>query len=231
MSGETPVVEAASSRADAYFRAGEALRGDQDHLAAIDAYTEALLLDPGHRDSLFALGATLSHLGRWGDARRVYEQALRVQPADHAAWTELCACYARLGMTEEEIQQRGARLRKRVLAHKVTPRQSFVAPGATLRFDETAFRQGPRILGFVSFALVVYAYITVGLLTHFTIGLAAAAAAALTMAAIISQIYRRHRMLAFRAVLHGMLYGLGVTLLVGLGSIVIAIVIAIRELI
>jgi hypothetical protein len=63
----------------------------------------------------------------------------------------------------------------------------------------------------------------VGLATHFAPGLGAAAVAALLLATLGSLFFSVNRRLVFKGVLHGMLLGVGLVLLAGLASIIIAV--------
>ena len=72
----------AARQLEARYNAGQAHRAQQRLHEAVRAFVAALLIDPGHRASLLALGATLCDLARWDDAQRVFGRAVRLFPDD-----------------------------------------------------------------------------------------------------------------------------------------------------
>lgn len=75
----------------ATFRKANQLRMKGDHEGAAAAYQQCLRSNPAHEDSLYYLGASLEHLGRYGEAAAAYEKLLEVNPASARALAKLGA--------------------------------------------------------------------------------------------------------------------------------------------
>jgi tetratricopeptide (TPR) repeat protein len=91
----TPVLEAASKLAPdnavVWVNLAAAYLGTlpistvQQQDKAIDAYERALALDPTYPNAHYNLGLIYEDRGDWTNARRMFEQALKVNPADKDA--------------------------------------------------------------------------------------------------------------------------------------------------
>jgi len=89
------------------------------------------------------------------------------------------------------------------------------------RSDDVTVRPRARVVGLLSFPLVLSTYAVVGLATHFTVGLLAASLVALVLAALASLALTRYRWSAFKGILHGMVWGVNLVVIAGLVSMMI----------
>jgi tetratricopeptide (TPR) repeat protein len=89
------------------------------------------------------------------------------------------------------------------------------------RSDDVTVRPRARVVGLLSFPLVLSTYAVVGLATHFTVGLLAASLVALLLAALASLALTRYRWSAFKGILHGMVWGVNLVVIAGLVSMMI----------
>jgi len=71
---------------------------------ALNAYDEALNIDPRHFQSLFNKAVVLQMLGRVGDALICYDKALEINPNDAEIWGNRGIALRSLGRTEEAIE-------------------------------------------------------------------------------------------------------------------------------
>ena len=74
-----------------------------DWKRALVAFQEAVSRDVSHRDATFALAQTLTALGRFDEARRLFETMLEGQPLDAMAHSELGRVHWSLGNHEAAI--------------------------------------------------------------------------------------------------------------------------------
>lgn len=84
---------------------------------AIEAYQQALRLDPDYAVVWANLGATYSELGQIAKAIDAHQQALRIDPEDVKAWTNLGVAYADSGQFTKAIECHQQALR-------ITPEQA-----------------------------------------------------------------------------------------------------------
>jgi len=100
-----PVLEAAANAADsavAWVNLAAAYLGTlqlstrEQQDKAIAAYERALELDPRYPNAHYNLGLIYEHRRDWANARRMFEQALRVNPADNDAQTLFARAHKRL---------------------------------------------------------------------------------------------------------------------------------------
>jgi tetratricopeptide (TPR) repeat protein len=201
-------------RVMACYTQGEAARVSGRPDEAVAWYAQALLLDAGHRPSLLSLAAALTALGREEEAQRALQRADQRLPEDPAT-----------GFPRNPAIDGGA-------AGLVPRRPQAAAPGATQELIVPAPPAEPQrsdlykramLLGGITFPAVLATYVMVGLATHFAPGLGAAALAALLLAAFGSLFFPANRKVAFKGILHGMLWGVGLVLLAGFASIIIAV--------
>ncbi|PCC74111.1 TPR repeat-containing protein [Nannocystis exedens] len=89
-----------SRDADVHFQYGNAI---EDDLEAVNAFCEALLIDPDHGPAHCNLGSALVRLGRWRPAIYHLERYLEIHPSFAPAWRNLAKAHRELG--EEEAAQ------------------------------------------------------------------------------------------------------------------------------
>jgi tetratricopeptide (TPR) repeat protein len=87
---------------------GQLLEGLDEFAGAIEAYTQALALEPANRDVWYLinnnLGYCLSHVGRHAQAKTLCLRAIEIDPARHNA-------YKNLGLAQEGLDQFAAAAR------------------------------------------------------------------------------------------------------------------------
>lgn len=71
---------------------------------AIDAYKNAIELDPDYLSARYFLGVAYTNAGNYDEAITEYEKALKLSPDDPAIFTELGVTYRRKGLTEEAVK-------------------------------------------------------------------------------------------------------------------------------
>ena len=65
---------------------------------AIEAFKQAILLNPTGGDAYFSLGNVYADLGRWNEAARSYHEAIRCNQRDGEAYNKLGVVYLSLGL-------------------------------------------------------------------------------------------------------------------------------------
>jgi tetratricopeptide (TPR) repeat protein len=96
------------TRADEAFAKGVLLHQDGDVIGAIDAYEQALKLQPWRLDARSNLGAALVKLGRFDEAVAEYRKALETDPGQEAIRFNLALALYKSGQLDEaaaEFQQ------------------------------------------------------------------------------------------------------------------------------
>jgi hypothetical protein len=106
---------------------------------------------------------------------------------------------------------------------RLRPPRVLAGP-STAEPSESVVRPRARIVGLLSFPIVLATYVVVGLAVHVLVGLAAAVAVGLALAAVSSLLLSRLRWPGFVGVLHGMVWGVYLTIGAGILSIAIAAV-------
>jgi tetratricopeptide (TPR) repeat protein len=89
---------------NAWFCLGTAYANFNRHDDAIDAYHQALRIDPEMPNAWYNLGHAYYRLKRHNDAIDAYHQALRIDPEMASAWYNLGAAYAKLGRYDDAIE-------------------------------------------------------------------------------------------------------------------------------
>ena len=89
---------------NAWFCLGTAYANFNRHDDAIDAYHQALRIDPGMPNAWYNLGYAYYRVKRHNDAIDAYHQALRIDPEMASAWYNLGAAYAKLGRYDDAIE-------------------------------------------------------------------------------------------------------------------------------
>jgi predicted O-linked N-acetylglucosamine transferase (SPINDLY family) len=74
-----------------------------DAASAVESFRRACQLQPGFFESLYTLGAALSHLGRFDDALPCFEEAARLNPTSPFSHAGLGACLLRVGRNSDAI--------------------------------------------------------------------------------------------------------------------------------
>lgn len=69
----------------------------------IEAYQQALRINPEHAEAWFNLGCTYSKTGQSADTIEAYQQSLRINPDDAEAWSNLGIAYAGSGQREKVL--------------------------------------------------------------------------------------------------------------------------------
>lgn len=80
---------------------GDALFHLRRHEEALQAYEQAVRLEPDSADAYYNKGNALLCLGRYEEARDAYEDALRLDPNLATAYTNLAETLEKLGRTQE----------------------------------------------------------------------------------------------------------------------------------
>jgi len=93
-----------SDDAVAWFYLGFAYGELSRHNDAIEAYRQALRIDPENAFAWYNLGTACSKLGRHNDAIEAYRQALRIGPEHALAWFNLGTAYNALGRPNDAIE-------------------------------------------------------------------------------------------------------------------------------
>jgi cytochrome c-type biogenesis protein CcmH/NrfG len=88
---------------DAWYGLGEAYYSLQRYSDAIEAYRQALRINPDDTVAWNNLGAAYDGLQRYSDAIEAYRQALRIKPDDANAWCGLGAAYGMLKRYSDAI--------------------------------------------------------------------------------------------------------------------------------
>lgn len=203
---------------DSLYRKGNTLWREHRTEEAIQVFVDVLTLDPDHLPALLALGAALSEVRRWKEALRVYERVTRRFP-------EVAVARIRLQEVRNRLVDRRAPsgAPERRLSRCLPSRRHSLAPGRSGRSAEEAIRWQAQAFGGAGFLFVLASYAVVGLATHWGMGLLAAALLVAVLAAAGSWLFPSNRKPAFRSVLQGMMAGLGVALVMGVVSIIIAL--------
>lgn len=94
---------------EAYLR-GLKLYGEQKHAQAIEAYKEALAIDPDWTDAIAGLAMAQMHAGLLDEAIVNGKRIVELDPEDPFGHTNLSMFYQRKGMIEE-AEQEGAKAR------------------------------------------------------------------------------------------------------------------------
>ncbi len=89
--------------ADCVFGKGRALGELSRHAEEMEAYREAMRLDPREPRYAYSLGVTLGQLGRIQDALDAYRSAIERNAAHAGAWMNLGCCLSRLGQREKAV--------------------------------------------------------------------------------------------------------------------------------
>jgi tetratricopeptide (TPR) repeat protein len=218
------------------YRQGEEARRTQRKEDAVASYAQALLHDARHKPSLLSLARTLAEMDRPSEAQHVLEQAERYYPGD----VEVTALLLATGSDVVGAGQDPGLDRPTPVAAERAPdfagassggraplptgaMQSLIVPAPPAKPAKTDSYKRAMLLGGIAFPMVVATYVVVGLAVHFAPGLAAAAGAALLLAALGSLFFPANRSMAFKGMLHGMLWGVAVVLFAGLVSVIIAV--------
>lgn len=94
---------AAIDEAEGFNLVGQAHSNAGRREAALEAFRQALQLQPQHIDATFNLGRELHLLGRCGEALPLYAQALEVYPTDLDALNNHALCMLALGRSAEGV--------------------------------------------------------------------------------------------------------------------------------
>ena len=94
---------AALDDADAWIRRGMAGNAAGRYQEALDAFQQAVAIDPANSFALFNLGTTSALLGRYREAAGYLEQAVRIAPDLLPAWSNLGAMYNHLEQPTEAL--------------------------------------------------------------------------------------------------------------------------------
>ncbi len=92
------------------FNQGMDLLAEAKMEEAMEAYKEALNLDPNYEDTLHALAMAYANLDRLDEAIEVGKKLIQVSPDDELAHTSLSIFYQRKGMIAE-AEEVGAKAR------------------------------------------------------------------------------------------------------------------------
>jgi len=95
--------QARSTSAPAWFCLGVAYDKSGQIAQAIDAYRQALRIDPEHAGAWSNLGNAYADSGQSAKAIDAYRQALRIDPEHARAWYNLAVAYADPGQTAQAI--------------------------------------------------------------------------------------------------------------------------------
>lgn len=84
---------------------GQLLEGQEEFAGAIEAYTQALALEPANREVWYLinnnLGFCLNHVGRHAEAETLCRRAIEIDPARHNAYKNLGLAQEGLGRVAE----------------------------------------------------------------------------------------------------------------------------------
>ncbi|WP_434426217.1 hypothetical protein [Nannocystis pusilla] len=89
-----------SQDADVHFQYGTAIEDDHE---AVNAFCEALLIDPDHAPTHNNLGNAMVRLGRWRPAIWHLRRYLEVEPTFASAWENIAKCHRALGEEEAAL--------------------------------------------------------------------------------------------------------------------------------
>ncbi|MBL0037863.1 MAG: tetratricopeptide repeat protein [Nitrosomonadales bacterium] len=78
---------------NAWFAQGVACDNLQKYEEAIEAYRQALRLQPEYADAWYNLGIAYGNLKKYGLATLAYEEAVRIEPERASAWFNLGVAY------------------------------------------------------------------------------------------------------------------------------------------
>ena len=91
--------------AQSWYELGERLEGFKKHPAAVEAYYRAAAINPEHK-TLVNLGLNLGLVGRFGEARRVLEQAIDADPTKVQGYLQLAQVLYASGMPSIDAARR-----------------------------------------------------------------------------------------------------------------------------
>jgi tetratricopeptide (TPR) repeat protein len=78
---------------NAWFAQGVSCDNLKQYEEAIEAYRQALRLQPEYADAWYNLGITYGNLKKYGLASLAYEEAVRIEPEKASAWFNLGVAY------------------------------------------------------------------------------------------------------------------------------------------
>jgi len=229
-----------------HLREGARHRAAGNLEAALGELASALLANPAHREAFYALGQCLEELGRWRDAERIYRRCARTLPEERPEVERLIrALGSRAGPKprrqhsgEDGWVRRDAEVHPAPSIEKPDPGQSSAPPArisasnspppvrprgprvltrrSASEPSESEVKPRARVFGVLAFPLVLATYVVVGLAIHVLVGFLAAIALAVGIAAIGSLLLSRLRWPAFVGALHGMVWGVFLTIGAGI---------------
>jgi|GEM_PF-5518589 len=235
---------------ETHLREGERHWAAGNPEAALGAFASALLANPSHREAFYALGRCLEELGRPGDAERIYRRCASTLPDERPRIDRLIRALhapARLeprrptpgenrlvagdaeghpvpSIEEPDPDASAASPAKAPASNSPPPVRArgprVLARRSASEPSESEVKPRARVFGVLSFPLVLATYVVVGLAVHAAVGLLAAIALGVGIAAIGSLLLSRLRWQAFVGALYGMIWGVFLT--IGAGIIFMA---------
>ena len=97
-------IAAGNDEAETYFYLGEALRLQDAHDKAVDAYRKAFERAPDNGDYGLALGIALEKTQQWAEAEKVLEKVAEIDPGARFVWTELGNAVRHQGRLDEALR-------------------------------------------------------------------------------------------------------------------------------
>ena len=98
------VDEKRTGNAEAWYSLGIAYGKLNRYNDAIEAYRQALRINPEYADAWYNLGVAYGNLNRYNDAIEAYRQALRINPEYADAWYNLGVAYGELKRYNDAIE-------------------------------------------------------------------------------------------------------------------------------
>ncbi len=89
---------------DSHYRLGVHYQARGQYREAIEEFTKAVTIDPGHVFAYNGLGVTYDNLNEPEKAREAYREALKISPKDHHAYNNLGYSYILEGNYESAIE-------------------------------------------------------------------------------------------------------------------------------
>jgi len=93
-----------SLKAWAYFQIGYCYVELKSYIKAIEAYKQAIRIDPDDAIAHYNLGISYGQLGFYKEAIEAYKQAIRIDPDDADTYTNLGCAYGQLGLYKDAVE-------------------------------------------------------------------------------------------------------------------------------
>src|SRR5258705_11745616 len=98
-----PVKQQESKDAIAYFRLGVKYFRANQYVEAVEAYRQAIRLNPEFAAAYDNLGYVYDELGRYKEALESYKRAIQLAPGDAGMYSNMAVTYRKMGRYKEAV--------------------------------------------------------------------------------------------------------------------------------